>query len=573
MSRFKVTPISNPTHMSSYWLKEWKAILCVVIFGIGFNLSLPLIAILQGKIVDLLVAQVAFKQFSRMVMLFLGAVFLIQAMRVIKRHSVRLFANKTCATMRLMIYHKIMNIPIAEQEKENSADFMNKAISDVELCVEGMRKVTTEVFDTGVLMFAYFISMMSYDVHLSFIACLFIPIALLLAKQLKKTVVKYTKQARSQSSQVASLTFENLDHALLYRIYGLSELQGVEYQKALKDLEKKAIRSNVLENSMQAIYSTIAMLGIASIFIMGSKLVLDGIWSIGMLSAYITLFTALSLKASKAGKLFNSFQMARVSWQRVQPYFDEYENFEEVGNQKLTSVELEVRNLSFQYHEEMILSNLSFEGKTGEIIGICGPIACGKSTLANALLGLYPYHGSIQFNKQELSTLTKQERTKTITYLGHDLQLLSDTIYHNITLGIDGDLSQVLSDVCFDEDLKNLKDGIHTYIGSSGVALSGGQQARIALARTLYHASSCLILDDPCSALDMLTEAKIIENLRARYHDHLIIFISHRLTHFHIFDKILFLDETPCFLTPEKLYETSEHYRSLLALQGGLSHE
>lgn len=573
MTKFKVTPISKPKKMSSYWLKEWKSILCVILFGIGFNMSVPLIAILQGHLVDLVATQAPNQEFMSTIVIFVVIVLVIQGMRAIKRYSVRLFANKTCATMRFMIYHKIMSLPYIDSENENNADFMNKAVGDIELCVEGMRKVTTEVFDTGVLMFAYFLTMLSYDVKLTLISCIFIPLALLLAEGLKKTVVKYTKATRMQSSCVASLTYETLDHALLYRIYGLEEHQEESYKKELLNLEKKSIRSNVLENSMQSIYTALSMLGIASIFMMGSQLVIQDIWSVGTLSAYITIFTALSLKASKAGKLFNSFQMASVSWHRVQPYFDEVEAFSERLDSTPISLKLQVQDLSFKFHEDLIFKHLSFEAKSGEIIGVCGPIACGKSTLGNALLGIYPYLGSILLNNKELSNYTKQERSQLISYLGHDFQLLSDTIYHNITLGVEGDITQVLKDVCFDEDLKTLKDGIHTYIGSSGVTLSGGQQARIALARTLYHSSSLMILDDPCSGVDQATEALMIENLKTRYHDRLILFISHRLTHFHTFDKVLFLDETPRFEAPIELLENSKNYQALLAMQGAFSHE
>jgi ATP-binding cassette subfamily B multidrug efflux pump len=95
-----------------------------------------------------------------------------------------------------------------------------------------------------------------------------------------------------------------------------------------------------------------------------------------------------------------------------------------------------------------------------------------------------------------------------ISYLGHRPQLLSDSIYNNITLGGDEDITAVLQDVCFAEDLGAMPDGIGTLVGNSGIRLSGGQQARIALARTLLHKSKLIILDDPFSAVDMQTEEK-----------------------------------------------------------------
>jgi ABC-type multidrug transport system fused ATPase/permease subunit len=152
---------------------------------------------------------------------------------------------------------------------------------------------------------------------------------------------------------------------------------------------------------------------------------------------------------------------------------------------------LVVKGLGFSYSEngENIIENISFEAKTGEIIGITGSIATGKSSLGLSILGLYPYTGSIKIDGRELSDYSEYERSRMISFLGHKPQLLSDTIHNNITLGIEQDITSVLKDVCFDTDLKAMSHGENTLVGNSGIRLSGGQQARIALARTLLPKS------------------------------------------------------------------------------------
>ena len=167
------------------------------------------------------------------------------------------------------------------------------------------------------------------------------------------------------------------------------------------------------------------------------------------------------------------------------------------------------------------------------------PIGCGKSTLGKIFLGNHNYEGSLKIDNKELRDYSEYERSKIISYLGHNPNLISDTIYNNITLGDEGDISHVLNMVCFNEDLKFMEKGIHTLVGNGGVRLSGGQQARIALARTLYHKNKILILDDPFSAVDMNTEKIIIENLRKYYTDSLILLISHRLSIFKYLNQII----------------------------------
>ena len=104
----------------------------------------------------------------------------------------------------------------------------------------------------------------------------------------------------------------------------------------------------------------------------------------------------------------------------------------------------------------------------------------------NLFLGYPNYEGSLKINNKELRDYSEYERSNIISSLGHNPYLISDTIYNNITFSDEGDISHVLNMVCFNEDLKFMEKGIHTLVGNGGVRLSGGQQARIALARTLY---------------------------------------------------------------------------------------
>ena len=115
------------------------------------------------------------------------------------------------------------------------------------------------------------------------------------------------------------------------------------------------------------------------------------------------------------------------------------------------AADLKVRDLSFG-----VVSGVSFEGKVGQVIGVTGPVASGKSSIGSALQGLWPYGGSITINGRELGSMSQKEISRFVTYMGHDAQLLSDTIYRNLTMGEDGDVTAVLDDVCFGPDLETM---------------------------------------------------------------------------------------------------------------------
>ena len=296
---------------------------------------------------------------------------------------------------------------------------------------------------------------------------------------------------------------------------------------------------------------------------------MNGVWTVGTFTAYVSIFTALAVKASKASKLFNSFQKANVSWKRLKPYYESYVyDQEEKPHEQVES--FCVKNLTFTYpgSNTVMIKDSSFQLKRGEILGVTGAVASGKSTLAIALTGVYPYSGTLFLNRHNLKEMNSAQKSTWISYQGHLPQLLSDTIYENITLGEQGDISEVLKDVCFDTDLNSMPDGINTMVGNSGIRLSGGQQARIALARALWHKAAVVILDDPFSALDSVTEQQIVKNLKAHYGDRIFIIMSHRLGAFPKFDRVGFLENGELITgTHENLMKQCSSYAELYHMQ------
>jgi len=571
MTKPVIKPMPHPDKMIKYWLKEKWTVLAIVVFGLGFNGFMAVSFIYQGKLIDAIIDGGTLSLILNAALMFIGVVFGIQLMRYFKRYYVRRFANITSATMRKMIYNNILHQSIMDLDQENMGNLMTRAVSDVDLCVEGMRKFTTELFDTGVLMIAYVIALMGFDVKISLLSVLFIPIAMILADQLKGIIYKYSTAYRKKSSELADVTYDRIENAMQYRITGMEVENRKGYESDLVDLEQKSVKANIFENSMQPIYNAISLIGIIAVIYLGGLKVVDHSWSIGDFTAYFTMFLALAVKASKASKLFNSVQKSQVSWKRIKPYMKEHIQKvpASVSFQEPTSLEVQDLSMNYGKDTEPIIDHLSFVGKQGEIIGITGPIASGKSTLGLSLTGLYPYMGSITINGKELRDYTETERSSIISYLGHRPQLLSDSIRNNISLGEDIDVAKVLSDVAFDTDLKAMPLGLDSLVGNSGITLSGGQQARIALARTLAKKSKIIILDDPFSAVDMQTESTIIHNLRLNYPDTLFILISHRLAIFQVIDRIILMQGHKEYITGthHELLEKSQLYSTIFHLQ------
>lgn len=533
----------------SYFKEEWKVLLIITVSGVIYNLGLLLGPWFEGKmagcLIDILAKNAVYKDMLILVIAYVISIGVVQVSRYIKRFYVRRFANNVNRRMKKILYGTLVLKSRTELEGEGMGDIMTKAILDVDDCAEGMRKFTTEIFDTGVALAAYAGMLLVYDVRLAFIAMIFPPISYIIAEKMKVIVQKTGSAYKKQSGILSNATLDRASNAITYRVYGREVNRKNAYEDNLAEYEKSAIYANIWNSSLTPLYRIISMMGILFILYFGSRNVLGTgwkPWDIAAFTTFLACFIKLSDKSSKAAKLFNAVHKAQVSWKRIKPLMVIQAKDTDCKNQ--TSGRLEVQNLSFTYPDgKNVYNGISFTAEPGQIIGVTGPVASGKSTFGRTFLCEYPYEGSIRYNGCELKNAADNERTGIISYLGHDPELFNDSIKNNILLGDNKDVNEYLKAVCIDKEVEAMEQGADTIIGSGGVRLSGGQAQRIALARTLCHKKPVFILDDPFSALDKNTEEQIYNNLRKMTEGSIVIILSHRLYMFPKLDKVIWLDE------------------------------
>ena len=549
----------------NYILKEKKYLFLITITGLIYNVGLLAGPYFEGQLAGCLVdISKNLKTANSMIQLsviYVCVILLVQCTRFLKRYFVRKFGNDINRNLKMDVYKHFV---YDTSNDENAGSIMTKAISDADACSEGIRKFTTEIFDTGIALISYIMMLVLYDAKLTCFVIIFQVISYLIANKLGPVVAKNASNAKKSAERLNASTLDRLHLAITYRIYGEESNMHEVYEKDLQDYENKTVRSNILETSLKPLYEIISMTGIVFIIYFGSKRVVNNLWDIAIFTTYISCFTKMAVKSSKAAKLFNAVQKAKVSWDRIYPIID---NDHEVKNRKPFDVNtVEVCNLSYAYDDQVIFSNVSFQAKKGDIIGITGEIASGKSTLGKVFLENSHYQGKILVNGKPLKDIEKDYAVT--SYMGHNLELFDDTIENNIEFGKEGNILPVLDIVSMKEEVENFSDGIYTKLKEGGIKLSGGQQSRIALARTLYHARGIIVLDDPFSACDKNTEKEIYENIRREYKDSIIFLISHRLSLFDQMDQILFIDNQSVEAgTHLELLKNNDKYKHLYFLQ------
>ena len=315
-----------PDKIGDYFRIEWLPLVLVTVSGLIYNIGLLAAPWFEGRLAqclaDILGGNAAASAMAMLVLAYILVTLLVQAARFIKRFYVRRFANNINRRMKGILYANLVRQSRAALEKEGAGELMTKAISDVDDCVEGMRKFTTEIFDTGVALVGYAVMLLVYDWRLALLSLLFTPFSYMCAAWMKKPVQREGAAYKKAAGALRAATLDRARNAATYRNYGCETAREERYEDVLKNYERTAVRSNVWQSALPPLYLAVSEAGVLFILWFGAKNVLGTgwcAWNIAAFTTFLSCFTKLVVKSSKVAKLFNSVQKAEVSWRRIKP--------------------------------------------------------------------------------------------------------------------------------------------------------------------------------------------------------------------------------------------------------------
>ena len=280
--------------------------------------------------------------------------------------------------------------------------------------------------------------------------------------------------------------------------------------------------------------------------------------------------------------LINSLNQSYISAKRIEEVFAEApEDIHSELEQKQATRDmvLQVQELTFTYPDaaQPSLRDISFDMKQGQILGIIGGTGSGKSSLVQVLLGLYPADkGSIDLYRDGRSLLIWRSGGLGLPMCLKRSNSLRGTIRSNLTLGFnqevtDQELWQAL-EIAQAKDFVSEKEGLlDALVEAGGRNFSGGQKQRLSIARAVLRQAPFLILDDATSALDTITESKLLKAIRENLPNTSLILISQRTSTLQMADQILLLEkgELLAIGKHEDLMKSSQVYREINASQHG----
>jgi ATP-binding cassette subfamily B protein len=360
-----------------------------------------------------------------------------------------------------------------------------------------------------------------------------------------------------------------------------------------------------------------SQLGIAGIIFLGARWVGAGDMEVGSIMAFVVYMQQILQSLNMISNILNMIVRVKTSGERVAEVFgaETPERVEEprkgrdetaknadmsvgyamrntetpnsgkvshkaVLNAKPASPMIQFDNVSFAYKGSTglpALQNVSFSVPRGATVGVIGPTGSGKTSLAAMLLRFYnPGSGRILIGGTAIEEIPDKTLRKAIAVVPQTPTLFSGTIKENILWGKPGASDEEVRSAavmaCADEFIESRGDAYEQVIGQSGINLSGGQKQRLSIARALIRKPDILVLDDCTSALDVITETKVKENI-AEYADGMTcVLITQRISTVMSCDLILTLDggQVAGFGTHARLMEECAVYRDIYRSQIGM---
>ncbi|WP_448005730.1 ABC transporter ATP-binding protein [Agromyces bauzanensis] len=521
--------------------------------------------------------------------LVLGFGALEAGMIALRRWFVLTPGTRVEARMRNALYARLQDLPVSFHDRWPSGQLLSRAVSDLGLIRRWLSfglvllVVNLIVIVVGLVILVS----MNWMLGVVFLVCS-IPLWIV-GYRFEGRYSEVSRRSQDQAGDLATAVEESVHGIRVLKAFGRGKHALSSFRAQAESLRSTEIEKARLDAGIWAWLLAVPTVALAACLVLGVWLASQGVLTVGQLVAFFATATVLAWPIESIGFLLAFTVDARTATDR---FFDILDSENQVTDPaRPVSIErprgeLVFTGVRFRYQDSPdrfgdLLDGVDLALEPGETMALVGLTGSGKTTLTALTTRLYDVTGgSITLDGVDIRALTRGELRRHIAMAFEDATLFSASVRDNVLLGrpdLAGDDPAIPAEAerVLDEALRiaqagfahELPDGVDTTVGEEGMSLSGGQRQRLALARAVAASPSVLVLDDPLSALDVATEARVEAELRDVLASTTALIVAHRPSTVMLADRVALLEDgrITAVGTHSELLRESVHYRFVIS--------
>ncbi|EHJ02200.1 Xenobiotic-transporting ATPase [Clostridium sp. DL-VIII] len=484
--------------------------------------------------------------------------------------------------LRNAIFKKIGTFSYNEIDDFGTSSLINRVTNDVNQLQLGLAMFIRLAIRVPFLCIGGIIMAMLLDVKLSLIMYLSIPFFIFAIYLIMSKSLPLYKVVQKRLDKLALILRENLSGVRVIRAFSRVEGERIRFKESNEELAGTAIKVGKISALMNPVTSIIMNFALMAVIWFGGIRVDSGAMTTGKVIAYINYINMVLSALIVLASLIVTFTKAAASAARVNEVFNTEASIKYNGNKSFnkecddTIPILKFDKVSFSYKgsKEDAVSDITFEIKRGQMVGIIGGTGSGKTTLVNLIPRLYDTSkGDILINGINVRDYKKNELDNNIGFVPQKAVLFSGSVSDNIKWGAQNatmDEVKKAAEIGMAKDfIEKMPEKYDTYISQGGVNFSGGQKQRLTIARALVKKPEILIMDDSLSALDYATDAALRKALKENSNGTTVIMVTQRISTIKDADLIIVLDDGKLVGVGnhEELLKESDVYKEICSSQ------
>jgi ABC-type multidrug transport system fused ATPase/permease subunit len=532
------------------WREQWKLGVFSLVCALAYTLISIAIPILISRAIDNAIVPHEESKLPPYLAAIGGLALLRFVINFNRRYATARIGIRIEARMRELLYQAYLRYPRAFYDRHATGQVLSRATNDLYPIRYFMGWGLIQGIQSLMMIVGAGIVLALVNAQLTLYAAVSLPLIGFVANRFGRLVSPISREVQARKGDVTESADEAVVGIEMVQAFGREDDVRGRFGDRAEGVRAAALRQASVESQHVPGLYYLPALSIAAVVFFGGRAVIHGDLTIGQFVLFETLLLQLVWPLEAIGWILDLAQRALASAGRSFGWLDGIEPLPEPANPRpLPSGPVGVRfeNVSFAYGGEVnVLHELDLVVEPGEIVAVCGSTGAGKTSLLNLLPRFYdPTAGRVTIGDVDTREVRIAELRASVALVTQRPILFSVPLRENLTAGReDADWDDVLA-ACdaagVDAFGPSLPDGYDTLIGERGVNLSGGQRQRVALARALVTGARVVVLDDPLSAVDTLTERRLVRRLRPALEGRTVLVATQRLSTIEIADRAVVL--------------------------------